>query len=149
MYGTIISPQTTYGEILKILFSAAVLSILTVARPYLITRVQAMREFREPYVLTYRALGYSPGLIRRHVRRNTVIPTMTDSVLNFGWILTAQVFLELIMKIDGMGYILFSGTVHGNPFLIQIAIIYFAVVMIGASILTDILIYFADPRVRR
>ena len=145
----LVAPQATLQEGLRIAVSSVILAVLTVARPYLISRSLAMREYREPYVRTLRAIGLEPKRVRRFVRRTTMIPSITDSALNFGWILTAQVFLEVIFKVEGMGYVLFRGTIDGNPFQIQIAIIYFALVMIAASIFSDIVIYFLDPRVRR
>ena len=149
IYTVLVAPQTTLQEGIRIAVSSAILAVLTVARPYLISRSLAMREYREPYVRTLRAIGLEPKRVRRFVRRTTMIPSITDSALNFGWILTAQVFLEVIFKVEGMGYVLFRGTIDGNPFQIQIAIIYFALVMIAASIFSDIIIYFLDPRVRR
>ncbi len=149
IYMVLVEPVGGVQYFFQMLVAAVILSLLTLARPYLIARALAVREYTEPYVMTFRAIGAEPKKINRMVRRTTLIPTITDSVLNFGWILTAQVFLEVIFKIEGMGYILFRGTIDGNPFQIQIAIIYFAVVMIASSIISDVVIYFLDPRVRR
>ncbi len=149
IYTTLVAPRGGIEEFFQILFASSILTLLTLARPYLIARALAVKEYREPYVNTFRAVGFNPKKIRKFVRRSTEIPTITDSVLNFGWILTAQVFLEVIFKIKGMGYLLFKGTVNGNPFQLQISVIYFSLVMIAASIFSDIVIYYLDPRVRR
>ena len=149
VYSILVAPKDAMQEGIRILISSLILAVLTIARPYLISRSLAMREYHEPYVRTLHAIGLEPRKIKKFVRRTTMIPSITDSALNFGWILTAQVFLEVIFKVEGMGYILFRGTLNGNPFEIQIAIIYFAVVMIAASIFADVIIYFLDPRVRK
>ncbi len=149
LYTMLVSPSDAMAWGFRILVVSLTLSILTIARPYLIAKSLATKEFTEPYVRTFHAVGMPFFKIKKFVRRSTMIPTITDAALNFGWFLTAQVFLEVIFLIQGVGYILFRGTVEGNPFQIQIAIIYFSLVMITASIFSDIVIYFLDPRVRR
>ena len=149
LYTMLVAPSDPLGWGFRILIVSLTLSILTIARPYLIAKSLATKEFTEPYVRTFHAVGMPFSKIKKFVRRSTMIPTITDAALNFGWFLTAQVFLEVIFLIQGVGYILFRGTVEGNPFQIQIAIIYFSLVMITASIFSDIVIYFLDPRVRR
>ncbi len=149
LYTMLVAPSDPLGWGFRIFIVSLTLSILTIARPYLIAKSLATKEFTEPYVRTFHAVGMPFSKIKKFVRRNTMIPTITDAALNFGWFLTAQVFLEVIFLIQGVGYILFRGTVEGNPFQIQIAIIYFSLVMITASIFSDIVIYFLDPRVRR
>ncbi len=149
LYIMLVSPSDAIGWGLRILVASLALSILTTAKPYLIAKSLATREFTEPYVRTFHAVGLPFSKIKKFVRRTTMIPTITDATLNFGWFLTAQVFLEVIFLMQGVGYILFRGTIEGNPFQIQIAIIYFSLVMISASIFSDIAIYFLDPRVRR
>ncbi len=149
LYTMLVAPSDPLGWAFRIIVVSLILSILTIARPYLIAKSLATKEFTEPYVRTFHAVGMPFSKIKKFVRRTTMIPTITDAALNFGWFLTAQVFLEIIFLIQGVGYILFRGTVEGNPFQIQIAIIYFSLVMITASIFSDIVIYFLDPRVRR
>ena len=148
-YVFLVSPINNMLEYLRLVFPALILGILTVAKPYLLTKNVALREYRAPYVFMFRAVGFEKRKIRKVVRRTSLIPMITDSVLNFGWILTAQVFIEVIFKIKGMGYLLFIGTMKGNPFEVQISLVYLAMVMIAGSILADVLIYFLDPRVRR
>ncbi len=148
-YLFLITPMKNMLEYLRLVFPALILGILTVAKPYLLTKNVALREYRAPYVFMFRAVGFEKRKIRKVVRRTSLIPMITDSVLNFGWILTSQVFIEVIFKIKGMGYLLFTGTMKGNPFEVQISLVYLAMVMIAGSILADILIYFLDPRVRR
>ncbi len=149
LYDALVSPTNGWQEGIRIIIASLILSLLTIARPYLIAHSIANREYMEPYVKTFQAVGLTPKRIKKFIKKSTMIPTMTDLVLNFGWILTAQVFLEVIFHIKGIGLILFKGTINGNPFQIQIAIIYFSLVMIAASIFSDIVIYFLDPRVRR
>jgi len=149
LYVALVAPTNGWQEGIRIIIASLVLSILTIARPYLIAHSIANREYMEPYVTTFKAVGLSSKRLKKFIKKSTMIPTTTDLALNFGWFLTAQVFLEVIFHIKGIGLILFRGTINGNPFQIQIAIIYFAGVMIAASIFSDIAIYFLDPRVRR
>jgi peptide/nickel transport system permease protein len=149
LYKTLVAPTNGWEEGIRIIIASIILSLLTIARPYLIARSMANKEYMEPYVKTFHAVGLRRKDLRKFIKKSTMIPTTTDLSLNFGWILTAQAFLEVIFHIKGMGMILFMGTINGNPFQIQIAIIYFAAVMIAASIFSDIVIYFLDPRVRR
>ncbi len=149
LYCALVSPTNGWQEGIRIIIASFILSLLTIARPYLIAHSMANREYMEPYVKTFQAVGLTPKKLKKFIKKSTMIPTTTDLALNFGWFLTAQVFLEVIFHIKGIGLILFQGTIHGNPFQIQIAIIYFSLVMIAASIFSDIIIYFLDPRVRR
>jgi len=148
-YIFLVTPFQNGLEYLRLIFPAFILSFLTIAKPYLLTKNVAIREYRAPYVFTFKAVGAEKKKIRKLVRRTSLIPIITDSVLNFGWILTAQLFVEVIFKIKGMGYVLFVGTTKGNPFEVQLALVYLAFVMIMGSILADTLLFALDPRVRK
>ncbi len=148
-YSFLVTPFKGGLEYLRLIFPAFLLSFLTIAKPYLLTKNVAIREYTAPYVFTFKAVGVEKRKIRKIVRRTSLIPIITDSVLNFGWILTAQLFVEVIFKIKGMGYVLFVGTTKGNPFEVQLALVYLSFVMIGGSILADTLLFALDPRVRR
>ena len=148
-YLFLVTPFKNGLEYLRLLFPAFLLSMLTIAKPYLLTKNVAIKEYRAPYVFTFKAVGMEKRKIRKYVRRTSLIPIITDSVLNFGWILTAQVFVEVIFRIKGMGYLLFLGTMKGNPFEVQLSLVYLAFVMIGGSILADTTLFALDPRVRR
>jgi peptide/nickel transport system permease protein len=111
----------------------------------------AMLDVREePFVLTARAKGL-PGrrVVLRHVLRNALIPVLTLLGLSLPALFSGAVFIEAIFAWPGVGRVLVEA-VQGRdyPVVMAATTVSAALVVLGNT-LAELLVAWADPRLRR
>ncbi|TLX98824.1 MAG: ABC transporter permease, partial [Thaumarchaeota archaeon] len=68
----------------------------------IITRGAIFQELKQDYVLTARAKGLSETqVLFRHVLRNSLLPLITFTALNFGYILAGAILVEIVFSWNG------------------------------------------------
>ena len=101
------------------------------------------------YVRTARSKGLSENIvIRKHARRNALIPTTTVIGLSFGGLLGGAVLTESIFAWNGLGQ--WSADAAGDVDLAGIMgfTLLTAMVYVTANLVVDIVYAYLDPRVR-
>jgi peptide/nickel transport system permease protein len=103
----------------------------------------------EDYVLTARAKGASPWrLLVRHVLRNSVFGLMTLVGLNLGSLIGATVIIEQIFALPGIGQALLQAINDRDVPVVEGIVLVFAVLVVLANLLIDLLYDALDPRIR-
>lgn len=103
----------------------------------------------EDYVVTARAKGAGPwAVLLRHVFRNSVFGLITVVALNLGTLLGVTVIIEDIFSLPGIGHELLSAISNRDVPVVEGAVFVFAVVVVLANLLADLLYSALDPRVR-
>lgn len=103
----------------------------------------------QDYVLTARAKGLSPWrVLLRHVLRNSLFGLVTIVGLNFGTLVGITVIIEPIFSLPGIGQQLLLSIDNRDIIVIQAVVLVFAVVVVVANLLTDLLYTVLDPRIR-
>lgn len=121
-------------------------SIAIIAR---IMRSSMLEVMNQDYIKTARAKGLPEKVvIKKHARRNALIPTTTIIGLTFGGLLGGAVLTETIFAWPGLGLwsaksILNNDTASVLGFVLLVAIIYVVV-----NLIVDLLYAYLDPRVR-
>jgi len=114
-----------------------------------ITRSSMLEVLRQDYVRTARAKGLDePVVIRRHARRNALIPVITLSSLLFVGLLGGVVLAETIFNFPGIGK-------WGAEAAVQLDIpgvtgfaMFIAFVTVLGNLAADVLYATVDPRIR-
>ncbi len=114
-----------------------------------ITRSSMLEVLRQDYVRTARAKGLAePVVIRRHARRNALIPIVTYSTLLFVGLLGGVVLAETIFNYPGIGK-------WGAYAAVQLDIpgvtgfgIFVALLTVLGNLAADVLYAAIDPRIR-
>jgi ABC-type dipeptide/oligopeptide/nickel transport system permease component len=136
-------------EVSHIILPAVTLAFGTIAIIARIMRSSMLEVMNQDYVRTARAKGLpNKVVIRKHARRNALIPTTTVVGLSFGGLLGGAVLTESIFAWPGLGQwsakaILSNDTASILGFVVIIAIIY-----VLANLVVDLLYAYLDPRVR-
>ena len=125
------------------------LSYFTAAVLVRVMRSAMLETLRQDYVRTARAKGLpEPVVIRRHARRNALIPVITLASLIFTGLLTGAVITETIYDLPGIGR-------WGAQAAQQLDIpgvagfaLFSAVLVVLGNLAADILYAFVDPRIR-
>ncbi|MGC8880269.1 MAG: ABC transporter permease [Anaerolineae bacterium] len=114
-----------------------------------LTRASLLQVVREDYIRTARAKGLMERVvIVRHALRNSLIPVVTVMGPIFAFLVTGTFVTETIFGVPGMGrYFVTSITNRDYP-VIMGTILLFAVVIVIANLVVDLLYAWLDPRIR-
>jgi ABC-type dipeptide/oligopeptide/nickel transport system permease component len=114
-----------------------------------LTRASLLQVTREDYIRVARAKGLSNGrVIVRHAMRNSLIPVVTVLGPMFAALVTGTFVTELIFGIPGMGrYFVTSITNRDYPVIMGTILLY-AIILVLANLVVDILYAVLDPRIR-
>lgn len=100
------------------------------------------------YVAAARAGGISGGrLFRWYVLRNSVSPALSLLAVQAGFLLFGVVVLEATFDIHGLGSTLVAAAVGKDLLVIQAITLVFALAVVGANLVADLLQGALDPRV--
>ena len=111
-------------------------------------RASALQVLKEPYVTTALAKGLSARqLMRRHVRRNALLPVVTIAGLNMAWLISGTVVVETVFAVPGLGQLLVNSVLDHDYQVVQALVLVFAVFVVLVNIATDLLYAALDPRV--
>jgi ABC-type dipeptide/oligopeptide/nickel transport system permease component len=114
-----------------------------------LTRASLLQVIREDYIRTARAKGLSERvIIIRHALRNSLIPVATVLGPYFAAIVTGTFVVELIFGIPGLGKYFVTSISNRDYPVIMGTILLYAVVLVLANAVVDIVYAFLDPRIR-
>jgi peptide/nickel transport system permease protein len=111
-------------------------------------RGEMVEKKNKDYVMAARARGVSNDTVyKRHVRRNSLIPTLTIAGLSFAFLLRGAILVEVVFNYPGLGqWVAHAAT--GNDFAALMGfIIVTAVATISVNLVVDILYAYLDPRI--
>jgi peptide/nickel transport system permease protein len=102
-----------------------------------------------PFVAIARAKGLSPTRVAvRHVLRNALIPVLTLLGLSLPALFSGAVFIEAIFAWPGVGRVLVEAVVARDYPTVMAATAVSAALVVAGNILAEVLVGWADPRVR-
>ncbi len=109
--------------------------------------VQQMQA--EDYVVTARAKGLQPRqVLVRHALRNSLFGLLTVVGLNIGALIGTTVIIEQIFSLPGIGQQLLQAISDRDVPVVEGTVLVFAIVVVLANLLTDLLYAALDPRIR-
>ena len=113
------------------------------------TRGAMLDVARRDYVRAARGRGLAPRLvIIKHVLRNALIPILTMSGIQFGYLLGGTVVVEQIFVLPGLGRLLLMSVTESDYAVAQGVTLVFAFGFVMVNLLTDLLYAVVDPRLR-
>ncbi len=133
----------------QMVLPALVLGI-SIAAPVLQTTRTAILGVRaEDHIRTAVAKGVPPRRLQvRHVLRNALIPVVTMTGLQFGFLLSGALVAEQIFAIPGIGRQVLLGLDQKEYAVVQSTVLVIAVMFVLVNLLTDAVYRLVDPRVR-
>ena len=103
----------------------------------------------QDYVRTARAKGLSEySVIMKHAMRNAWLPVVTIIGLEFGFMLSGVVVVEVVFAWPGLGRTVFNAIAHRDIPLVQASVVVIAILVILINLITDIIYAKLDPRIR-
>lgn len=137
-----------YSLLLRLALPILVLSLSQVAILARMTRTAVLEVLSEDYVRTARAMGWSElRVLFRHALKNAALPIVTVVGLSFGNLLNGTIIVETIFTIPGIGTVLINGINSRDYQLVQVMMIFYALLFVTINFATDIIYRALDPRV--
>lgn len=113
------------------------------------TRSSLMEVLREDYVRTARAKGlHNYFVVMKHALRNALIPVITMTGLQFGFLLGGSVVVETVFGWPGLGRLLIDSVAFRDYPTIQAEMLLFALEFILINLMVDLLYAVLNPQIR-
>lgn len=115
----------------------------------LIVRSAMLESLGEDYVLTARAKGLKPAhILRAYAFRNALLPTVTLIGLTLGFLVGGAILLETVFSWPGIGLATYQAVIQRDYPMLQGAFLVLTVSVVLFNLLTDIVYFRLDPRIR-
>jgi peptide/nickel transport system permease protein len=144
------TPLAALADRLKHLALPAItLALLSGAAVARYQRAELLRVLPDDYVRTARAKGVSERRVMRvHILRNALIPTISLLGLSLPVLFTGAVFIERVFAWPGMGWVILTAVGTRDYPLVTAGVIVAAVTVTLGSLAADLLYTIVDPRIR-
>ncbi len=112
------------------------------------TRASMLDVLNQEYIRTAKAKGVTPRiLLRKHALRNALIPIVTLTGIQLGYLLAGSVVIENMFALPGMGRLLLQAVNERDYPVIQGVVTVVALLIVTLNILVDYVYTLIDPRV--
>jgi len=126
-----------------------VLTLFGASYNYFIMRGSVLQVLGEGFVLTARAKGLSEkDVLFRHVLRNAMLPLVTVIALDFGFMVSGALLVEIVFSWGGMGTLVYDAVLARDYPLLHGSFLIIAFCVLAANFMADVLYAVIDPRIR-
>ena len=133
----------------QMLFPSIVLGIAVAAPIMRTTRSALLETIDKDFVRTAYGKGLSNRIVQyRHVLRNSLIPIVTMTGIQFGYLLGGAVIVEKIFALPGMGRQILDAINKREYATVQSSVMIFAILFVTINLLTDLVYRRIDPRIK-
>jgi len=87
-------------------------------------------------------------VIRRHVLRNSLLPTITVIATQTGYLIGGLVVVELLFNYPGLGRLIVTAANNKDFPMLEAGVLIIGIVYLGATLIADILYTVLNPRIR-
>lgn len=114
-----------------------------------LTRAGMMDVMSSDYIRTARAKGLRPRTVLfKHALRNAIIPVVSLSAVQLGFMLGGSIVIETIFSLNGLGSLAWQSIQRSDFEVMQAIVLTVASFYIVLTFLADLLNAFLDPRIR-
>jgi peptide/nickel transport system permease protein len=138
-----------FDEFWHLTLPAVALAVTTVAYVSRHTRAAMIGVLDQDYVVFARARGLSSRrVLFVYLLRNALIPVITISGVIFSSLIVGVVLVEVAFSLPGLGSLLVTAATSKDITVLQGVVLLFAVVIVVANLLADVIYMVVDPRIR-
>jgi peptide/nickel transport system permease protein len=87
-------------------------------------------------------------VIRRHVLRNSLLPTITVIATQTGYLIGGLVVVETLFNYQGLGNLIYKAAVAKDFPMLEAGVLIIGVVYVLATLIADLLLTWLNPRLR-
>jgi peptide/nickel transport system permease protein len=144
------SPITSLADLARhLVLPTITLALVDIGQFVVITRSSLVDVLTEDYILTAKAKGLSRRqVVWRHGVRNALLPVVTTTALYVGLTIGGAIQVETVFSWPGMGALMYDAVLRRDYPILEATFFIFALVVIAANFVSDLLYQVLDPRVR-
>ena len=125
------------------------ITLMLLGQYFLIMRSSMVDVLTEDFITVKRATGLPwERVVRRHAVRNALLPLVTLSAIQFGFVVGGAITIETIFSWPGLGLLTFDAINSKDFPVLQGTFLVFSAGVIFANLLADCLYFYLDPRVQ-
>lgn len=112
-------------------------------------RAGTIEALESDYARTAALKGLPRGLmIRRHVLRNALLPTITVVATQTGYLIGGLVIVESLFRYQGIGSLVYTAATNKDFPMLEAGVLTIGIIYMLATLLADILFALLNPRIR-
>ena len=128
---------------------ATALMLVLLGQYFVIMRSSMVDVLTEDFITVKRATGLPWNqVVRKHAVRNALLPLVTLSAIQFGFVMGGVITIETIFSWPGLGLLEFQAINSKDFPMLQGAFLVFSVAVIILNLIADCLYFVLDPRVK-
>jgi peptide/nickel transport system permease protein len=114
-----------------------------------LTRAGVIEVLSSDYIRTARAKGLRPGTVLfKHALRNAIIPVVSLTAVQLGFMLGGSIVIETIFQINGLGYLAWESIQRKDLPTMQAIVLVLSVIYVLLTLGADLVNAWLDPRLR-
>lgn len=142
-------PVMSTGGFLSIILPTLTLAIGMSAKYTRQVRATVLDELNKDYVIGARARGIKERwVVLAHVLKSAMLTIVTLLGLSIGSLLGGTAIVESIFMWPGVGKLVVDAISARDYQVIQVYVIWMAIIYVGINLITDIVYHYLDPRIR-
>ena len=143
-----VSPTALWDAIWHLILPALTLGYGATAIIARMMRSALVEELQQDYVDAARAKGLAERIVlKRHARRNALVPTVTVIGLTFGFLLQGTITVEIIYRWPGLGRWMADSVLRGDQATLMTYVLFTSVLFLFVNLIVDIVYANLDRRV--
>lgn len=147
--GAVFLPSGGFGLDQRLVMPLITLSLLPIAFVARLTRASTLETLRQDHVRTAEAKGLPRrSVVARHIVKNALVPVVTTMGPLFVFLISATVIIESLFQVPGLGGAFVQAVAARDYPVILAATMVYAVVVVVANLVVDVIYLLIDPRMR-
>jgi len=147
--GNLTSWEHVFDVLHHAILPLVVLTVFKAAYDFLIVRNSVISICGEDYILMAQAKGLAKSVVLfKHILKNALAPLVTVTALQFGFMVSGVLLVEIIFSWPGMGTLLYDAVLSKDYPLLQACFFMVAICVLVANFLADLTYAWLDPRLR-
>jgi peptide/nickel transport system permease protein len=132
-----------------LILPTTILTLISIAGLQRQMRANLLDVLRQEYIKTAVAKGLPTSkVVYKHALRNAINPLITIFGFEFGALLSGAALTETILSYPGLGALTLEAARKMDVNLTMTTLMMGAVMLIAGNLIADLLLKFADPRIR-
>jgi peptide/nickel transport system permease protein len=112
-------------------------------------RAGTVEALNSDYARTATLKGLPRGvMIRRHVLRNSLLPTITVIATQTGYLIGGLVLVEVLFNYEGIGRLIYNAATDKDFPMLEAGVLVIGIVYMLATLIADVLYTLLNPRIR-
>ncbi len=141
--------QGFFGTIYHLLMPAIPLVLILFGYIQQMARTGTIEALNSDYARTATLKGLPRRtMIRRHVLRNSLLPTITVIASQTGYLLGGLVLVEYLFHWNGIGILIYNAASHKDFTMLEACVLVIGAAYMIMTLLADILYSLLNPRIR-